>query len=81
MATETTIVIGDGTVTALAGGPISLADLGTRTTTRASHLEFAPGTNEWVVWSADKQLSLYSHPDYDVALQWERDYFNRLLQQ
>jgi len=79
--TETTILIGDGTVTALAGGPLSLADLGTRTTKRASHLEFADATNEWCVWSADHQLLIYSHPDYDVALQWERDYFNRLLQQ
>ena len=30
---------------------------------------------------ADRALLLYSHPDYDVALRWERDYFNRLLQQ
>ena len=79
--TETTILIDGGTVTALAGGPLSLADLGTRTTKRASHLEFDSTANVWCVWSADRALLLYSHPDYDVALQWERDYFNRLLQQ
>lgn len=76
---ETTILIDGGTVTALAGGPISLADMGVRTTKRASHLEFDAVYNEWCVWSADRALLLYSHPDYDVALRWERDYFNRLL--
>jgi len=35
-----------------------------------------------VLSSVDLSTELiYSHPDYDVALQWERDYFNRLLQQ
>ncbi len=73
------LVIGGGTVTALAGGLISLADLGVRTTRRASHLEFNDATNEWDVLTPDRKLTLYSHADYDNALAWERDLFNRML--
>jgi hypothetical protein len=79
MSREAVIVIGEGTVTALAGGPLSIADMGDRTTKRASYLEFNSGTNEWEVLSLDARDPLYSHPDYDVALQWEIDHFNRLL--
>ncbi|EIQ01083.1 hypothetical protein OpiT1DRAFT_05651 [Opitutaceae bacterium TAV1] len=79
MATEAVIVVGDGRVTALAGGPVSIADMGKRSTRRASHLDFDPAKNEWVVWDSEKTNSLYSHPDYNVALQWETDHFNRLL--
>lgn len=79
MATEAVIVIGEGTVTALAGGPLSIADMGVRTTKRASTLEFNSGTNEWEVRSIDPRDPLFSHRDYDVALKWEIDYFNRRL--
>jgi hypothetical protein len=66
-------------VTALAGGPLSMADLGTRTTKRASHLEFDEMTQLWVVWDADRANDLFESPDYDVALEWERTAFNRRL--
>ena len=79
MRPEQTIVIGDGTVTALAGGPVSIADMGERTTKRASHLRFNEDLNEWIVQDAATDEVLYTHPDYDVALQWEIDYFNRQL--
>lgn len=77
---EAVFVVGQGTVTALAGGPLSMADLGTRTTKRASHLEFADLTNEWVVRDAESLDILFTHADYDVALAWEvREYNKRLL--
>jgi hypothetical protein len=79
MRPEQTIVIGGGTVTALAGGPVSIADMGARTTKRASHLEFSSIDNQWHVFHADTGEDLYSHHDYNVALQWEIDYFNRQL--
>jgi hypothetical protein len=79
MPSETTIVVGDGTVTALAGGPVSIADMGTRTTKRASHLRFNEDLNEWVVQNAQDDEVMFTHPDYDVALQWEIDHFNKRL--
>lgn len=79
MSREAVFVVGEGTVTALAGGPLSMADLGTRTTKRASHLEFADLTNEWVVRDAEGLDILFTHPDYDVALAWERTEYNRRL--
>ena len=74
-------IIGDGHITALAGGPLSLADMGARTTRRASHLIFADATNEWVVRDATSNEVLFTHPDYDVALAWEREYYNRQIAQ
>ena len=79
MSREAVFVVGEGTVTALAGGPLSMADLGTRTTKRASHLEFADLTNEWVVRDAESLEVLFTHADYDVALAWERTEYNRRL--
>lgn len=76
---EVVLVVGDGTVTALAGGPVSIADMGARTTRRASHLRFNEDLNEWVVQDAVTDEVLYTHPDYGVALRWEVDYFNRQL--
>lgn len=76
---EAVFVVGEGTVTALAGGPLSLADMGARTTKRASRLEFNASTNKWEVLPPDGGDALYSHPDYDVALAWEIDHFNRRL--
>jgi hypothetical protein len=79
MSPDTCLVVGDGTVTALAGGPISIADMGVRTTKRASRLEFNSDTNEWEVLPPDGGKPLYSHADYDDALGWEIAHFNRLL--
>ncbi len=72
-------VIENGTVTALAGGPLSLADMGTRTTKRASHLVFNDQNNLWVVIDAESHEILFSHPDYDAALAWEVAEYNRRL--
>jgi len=72
-------VVGEGTVTALAGGPLSLADMGARTTKRASHLIFADSLNVWVVTDAEDGVELFTHPDYDVALAWEKTEYNRRL--
>jgi len=74
-----TFIIGDGTVTALAGGPLSLADMGTRTTRRASHVEFNETTNEWTVVDAKTKQLLFSNADYDAALHWEVEYYNQQL--
>ena len=75
----TVINISNGTVTALAGGPISLADLGPRATRRVSTIEFSSYENAWVVTDAVTHKTLFQHEDYDVALQWERDHFNERL--
>lgn len=72
-------VIDGGTITALAGGPLSLAELGPRTTRRASHLEFNEGLGEWEVLDPTSRRVLYRDSDYDVALRWETSHFNRLL--
>ena len=79
MKPEAFFVIESGTVTALAGGPLSLADMGPRKTKRASHLTFADVTNEWVVTDHDTGVELFTHPDYDVALAWEKTEYNRRL--
>jgi len=73
---EAVFVIGEGTVVALAGGPLSLADMGPRKTRRASNIEFKEGL--WhVLLPCGREL--WAHEDYDVALAWERDYFNHQL--
>lgn len=79
MPREVSIIVGDGSVTALAGGPVSIADLGDRKTRRASHLEFNPTKNKWEVWDFAKTTVLHEEDDYDVALAWEIEHFNRLL--
>jgi hypothetical protein len=74
--------IEDGEVTALAGGPLSLADMGQRSTERASHLEFNADLGvggEWEVTDHKTGVLLFTHADYDVALQWEADHYNQLL--
>lgn len=77
--TEAVLVIHNGTVRGLAGGPLSLAELGKRTTRRVSHIEFDAATDLWRVTDIDTGTVLYTHPDYDHALAWERDEFNRRL--
>lgn len=72
-------MIDGGTITALAGGPLSLAELGPRTTRRASHLEFNEGLGKWEVLDPTSRRVLYRDSDYDVALRWETSHFNRLL--
>lgn len=72
-------VIEKGTVTAMAGGPLSLSDMGERSTERASHLEFNSATNKWTVTDAHTKEVLYQHADYDVALEWEINHYNNLL--
>lgn len=79
MNREAIFVVDSGTVTALAGGPISLADMGARTTTRASHLIFNEPLNVWVVTDAATGEPVYTHADYDVALEWERVTYNAKL--
>lgn len=76
---EAVFVIGDGNVTALAGGPLSLADMGPRTTRRASRLEFNAALNVWEVLPPAGGAPLYSHEDYDIALKWEHRHFNAVL--
>jgi hypothetical protein len=76
---ETAYVIGGGTVTALAGGPLSLAELGPRTTKRASCLEFNPHTNAWEVLDPVTRRVLHRDADYGSALRWETTHFNRRL--
>lgn len=72
-------MVGGGTVTALAGGPLSLAELGPRTTKRASCLEFNPHTNMWEVLDPVTRRVLHCSKNYDTALRWETTHFNRLL--
>lgn len=76
---EAVFVIESGEVTGLAGGPVSLADMGDRRSERASNLIFNPGTNLWVVIDAKTHEPVFSDPDYDVALEWERREYNRRL--
>ena len=77
MSTPAVYRIRNGQVEALAGGPLSLAGLGPRTTRRASTLEHNPETDLWEVRIAGKVE--HTDPDYGKALQWERDHFNTLL--
>lgn len=72
-------MVGGGTVTALAGGPLSLADLGPRTTKRASCLEFNPAVDQWEVLDPATRRVLHRDADYGAALQWETTHFNRRL--
>lgn len=73
------LVIGEGAVTALAGGPLSLADLGERKTRRVSTVEFSDLINRWVVTDQVTKEILFEDDDYDVALKWEVDHYNQLL--
>lgn len=72
-------VVGDGSVLALAGGPLSLADMGQRETRRVSHVEFSNLVNEWVVTDAETKEVLFKSPDYDEALNWEIRHYNERL--
>ena len=76
---STTIVIGGGDVLALAGGPLSIADLGVRKTKRVSTIEFADVLNKWVVTDSATGQLLHEADNYDEALAWEREYYNQLL--
>ena len=76
---SSTYSIHNGTVTALAGGPLSLADLGPRRTRRVSRIKFVAGTNRWTVYDNTTGKYLAAFADYDEALAWEREYFNWLL--
>ena len=76
---EINYIIGDGEVTGLAGGPLSLGDLGQRTTKRASRIEFNANTNLWEVLDPKLPTVLYTDVDYDKCLSWEADHFNALL--
>lgn len=81
---DAVFVIGEGTVTALAGGPLSLADMGERTTERVSRIEFNSEAQLWQVSDPAYPVSDYRHllaefDDYDRALAWEIDHFNRRL--
>lgn len=75
----TTIVISDGTITALAGGPLSLAGMGERTTKRVSHIEFCGDRDAWTVTDAETHEELASFPTYDEALAWEIQHYNERL--
>lgn len=78
---ETILVIGDGEVLALAGGPVPIGDLGPRVTRRVSHIEFNTHSNKWEVTegqSGQRRL-LFSSPDYDACLQWETSHYNQQL--
>jgi hypothetical protein len=74
-------IIGGRKVTALAGGPLSLAGLGPRTTRRVSRVEFNGVTSLWEVLDpVDRALpALFTHADYDICLRWEADHFNAVL--
>ena len=81
MARVINIIIGGGEVTALAGGPLSLADLGPRTTRRVSRVEFNSSTNLWEVLDPTDQAAepKFTHENYDRCLRWEAEYFNAKL--
>ena len=79
MKTDAQYIIGDGTVIALAGGPLSLAGLGERTTRRISKIEFNPSSQHWEVETVEGTL-LAEFADYDQALAWEREWFNYRLE-
>ena len=70
--------IGGGHVVALAGGPLSLADMGPRHTRRVSTIEFCGITNEWLVRDTTGMVIFHAGA-YDVALAWEREHFNQTL--
>jgi hypothetical protein len=78
--TETTIImIGGGTVTALAGGPLSISDLGARRTRRVSRIEFDQFRDRWIVTDAETGVEMCAMHNYDEALHWERMFYNELL--
>jgi len=76
---EAVFVVVEGTVTALAGGPLSLADMGPRRTRRVSTIKFVPNKNYWRVRDAKTGSELANFSNYDEAVQWEKDWFNFLL--
>jgi hypothetical protein len=84
MKVEAVFVVGEGRVTGLAGGPLSLADMGPRTTKRVSKIEFHEKSQRWQVLDpelgeGDPSRIMAEFDDYGVALEWERDWFNRQL--
>ncbi len=76
---DAVFVIHDGLIQAVAGGPLSLAEVGTRETQRLSKIEFNDSTDRWDVSDAASGAVLFSNQDYDVALSWEIDYYNHKL--
>lgn len=79
MPREAVFSIEDGVITALAGGPLSLADVGERSTARVSHVEFNTATGVYDVTDAVSNELLHSEADYDVALAWEVAHYNERI--
>ena len=79
MSETTIIMIGGGTVTALAGGPLSISDLGSRRTRRVSRIEFNQFRDRWIVTDAETGVEMVAMHNYDEALRWERMFYNELL--
>jgi hypothetical protein len=77
---EAIYVVGGGEVVGIAGGPISLGELGPRKTARLSRVEFNDATNLWEVKSPDIGTVIHSGPDYDECIKWETNFFNRMLE-
>lgn len=79
MKNDAQFIINHGKVTALAGGPLSLADLGDRQTRRVSQIEFNSAIQRWEVRDMQGTF-LAEFSDYDEALAWERAWFNHRIE-
>jgi hypothetical protein len=68
----------DGTIEGLHTDIVPLQTLGRLNVTRATNVEFDSERQQWVV-SLPNGTELYSHPNREVALKWEREYCENAL--
>ena len=64
----------DGTGHCLYHEEIDLQSIGALECTRASHVEFNPGTQRWEVILPGEDRAVFSAPSRQVCLDWEREH-------
>jgi hypothetical protein len=71
----------DATASCLHTDAIALQELGYCRTSRASWIDFNENTQEWEVrFDPHAGAAEYSHPSRQACLDWEREYFDAILQ-
>ena len=68
----------DGVIEGLYSDAVPLNNLGRLNVKRATHVEFDEVCQEWIVMLPDGK-KIYSNPSREEALDWERNYCDRLL--
>lgn len=69
----------DGSIEGLYTDTVPLQELGKLNVTRATNVEFDEGRQEWIVSLPDDGKEVYSDPNREEALAWERKFCETCL--